>query len=431
MITSWVYHPPAKTPLTEALSRDTLGIAVPGPNLNEGELNSAEAVALRLKAEFSQLIETFPPAARKASAMARHLQLQIPLCHRVLTAARKPADAVETLTTIPGTQGLEMFIDAARLAGAPRERLEGTLAAVAEFHNLIQRFGGSQRKLAESLAVLAGGRGGVFAARRQTEVRESLFKRSAELYGSASDATVSVRVYVPSSETAGQLDVHGLIGRTRFERVNSSLPIVMYQGSTIQKGDTPQPRRGDQRLLDAFCSKPLPRITTDLRDGVLVDIVDPQFEFQDPVDLFAGPFSARSVLMSIDGRQFLNSAMVAGAPSRALVSDVYLPASVAANLTCSAAVFRPGTLGSISGDPSSRWFDRVPATLAPMLLGRGIGNAATDHYSRQSELTARVFTHLGMDPDQFVGYRLEVPFPLVQLNYVLSFESTVGPAADL
>ncbi len=403
--------------------RDILGIALLNSNTAQVDLQAAESVALRLKAEFSQLLETFPPAAQKASGMARLLQLQVPLCHRVLTAARKPVHAVETLTVIPGIQGLEMFIEAASRTGASRERVEGAKSAVAEFNLLIERSGGSQRKLLDALSSLEGARGGVFATRRQVELREATFKLSAELYGSSSDATLSVRVYVPSTTEAGQLDVHALIGRTQFERQNAALPLVMYQASTINKPGEPQPQRGNQRLLDEFCTKPLPRITTDFRSGTLVDIVDPQFEVQGPVDLFAGPFTTRSVMMTVEGRQFLNSVTGAVVPTKGLVSDVYLPKSLAAGLSCSAAVFRPGSLGSISGDPSKRWFERVPATVTPMLLGRGISNAATDYYSRQMELTARLFAHAGVDPDQFVGYRLEIPFPLVQLSYTLSFES--------
>ncbi len=413
--------------------RDTLEVVQTATTVTPIDFQAAEAVALRLKAEFGQLIETFPRSARKASGMARWLNLQVPLCHRVLTAARKPTQTAETLTTIPGSAGLEIFIDAARRCGAPLERLDAAGAAAAEFENLIQRFGGSQRKLIDALGAAENAGGGAAGeagagshGRRLSELRAANYRLACELSGASADATVSLRVHTPSPDEPGQLDVHGVVGRTGFERQNAALPIVLAHGVPIQQAEGTQPPRGDQRLLDDFCSKPLPRLTTVMRDNSIVEIVDPNFEMRGPMDFLAGPFTGKSVSMTVDGRRYLNSISMCGAPSRSLLTDVYLPAAVAAKMTCAAASYRHGIFGGISGDPSKRWFDRLPGSLMPGLLGRGLDNAQSECYGRQGELTARLFSHLGIDAGQYVGYRLEVAYPLANVYYVLSFESVGG-----
>jgi hypothetical protein len=175
--------------------------------------------------------------------------------------------------------------------------------------------------------------------------------------------------------------------------------------------------------MDEFCSKPLPRVTTDVRDTTILDVVDPNFEVEGPIDVMAGPYEGRSVVMTVGGRRFINSSMLCGAPSKAALSDVYLPASVASSMICSAAAFQAAGLGYVTGDPSKRWFDRLPEKITPGLLGRGLGNAGSDHHSKHAEMTHRLFEHIGADPDQFVGFRLETLYPLWSAHYVLSFES--------
>jgi hypothetical protein len=60
------------------------------------------------------------------------------------------------------------------------------------------------------------------------------------------------------------------------------------------------------------------------------------------------------------------------------------------------------------------------------LLGRGLTNAATDHWTRHAEATGWMFERLGLDPGEFSGYRLEVEFPVWDADYVIWFEYRKG-----
>jgi hypothetical protein len=54
-------------------------------------------------------------------------------------------------------------------------------------------------------------------------------------------------------------------------------------------------------------------------------------------------------------------------------------------------------------------------------LGRGIANAECDAWHRHAELTRYTFERLGWDPDEYVGYRGDVVFPIWAAKYVVVF----------
>ncbi|MFN9930932.1 MAG: hypothetical protein ACK54T_09775 [bacterium] len=80
-----------------------------------------ERVAQRLRGKFGNLIAAFPPHAQRATAMARLLGLQVPLCHRILSGTLASGGAALVLGTFPGTTGLTMFVHAVKsIQGAPQ-----------------------------------------------------------------------------------------------------------------------------------------------------------------------------------------------------------------------------------------------------------------------------------------------------------------------
>jgi hypothetical protein len=109
------------------------------------------------------------------------------------------------------------------------------------------------------------------------------------------------------------------------------------------------------------------------------------------------------------------------------VTDVYVPRAWATDLGCAAGVYRAGILGDVSGPTSRRWFDRLPITLTPGLLGRGLAGAEMERFDRHAEFTARVFEGAGVDPRDFTGFRLSVHYPMMEVQYVLSFEHEEDP----
>lgn len=365
--------------------------------------------------------------------MARWLSMQVPMCHRVTAGVRAQGELSGVFGAFPGVEGLQSFLRAVAKMKVPKARLAQCAAAVDELQALIEHSGGSQRRLVAALIALEAGpanaqhpRAGLGAAAGEREPQRRLFEGAADLLGCRSRLSVAVRVYTPAKSPAfaGDLDVTATVGRIGFVRSGASTPFVL----SYKTDEGPRAAQelaagaGGHRLLEEFCSSPMPRVTCDFRHGVAIEIVDPAFECPAPVDIFAGPFKSPNVLVREDEVGYLNSSIVVSHPSERLVSDVYLPRSLAGNLECTAGVYHHGSMGGLSGAPSRRWFDRLPIALTPTLLGRGLANATQPGFAGHGRLTARMFEAAGVDPSEYVGIRMDVHYPLLYAQHVLSFE---------
>lgn len=402
-----------------------------GPTFAKGtssmDVAWAGRVAARIRGEFGELIASFPFSARRSTGMARWLSLQVPLCHRVLAGIRAQRELSGVFAAFPGIEGLRSFLRAASRMEVAKARLEQCSAAVDELQSLVEHAGGSQRRLVASLeAIESSGPAVGRDSEDEPDLQKRLFLSSAELLGSCSRAALGVRVYTPSKSPAfpGDMDVTATVGRCGFVRTGTSTPFVLSYAT----GDRPRDAQADgdapqrSRLLKEFCSLPTPRVTCDVRLGVAIEVVDPTFESTAPMDIFAGPFESSNVIVKESEVGYLNSGIIASHPSERLISDVYLPRSMVGSLECSAGVYHHGSMGGVSGAPSRRWFDRLPLTITPMLLGRGIANSAVHGLPNHTRLTERIFEAAGVDPSGYTGFRMDVAYPLLYAQYLLSFE---------
>lgn len=397
----------------------------------------AGRVAHRLSSVFSQLLESLPASMRRATPLARGLGLRVPLCHRVLSGIRGSSGPTDAFGAWPGPEGLRVFLAAVQRSGlAQTPVMEACLTATGEYEQLIAQSGGSQRRLVAALQQRTS-RAGASAARAtgSVDVRQRLYEALSEQMGCAARAVVAVRVYTPARTGGewGDLDATGVIGRLGFVRSTASLPCVMSYRSNIARAEE-NPAR--QVLLADFCTQPLPSLEVQEFSPQRVGVIDPGYTHHAELDLFTGPLVRRNVVAREGGVMYVNAGTQCSSPAAEVLSDFYLPAAWMERAECEAGVYREDALGPLVGDPSKRWFDRLPVPLLPLLLGRGLDRAASECYSRHVELTRRVFAEAGADPSGYIGFRIHERFPLPQMHYLLvrraeiGAESGAGPAPE-
>src|SRR5437867_2616781 len=112
-----------------------------------------------------------------------------------------------------------------------------------------------------------------------------------------------------------------------------------------------------------------------------------------------------------------------GIPARRLVVDLYVHHNFPAVRGACAHAFRPGILGAL-GDahPRSRWFDRLPVEHDILLLSGAPGDRSIDVYPRIGELTRHVQSAMQWAGQPFTGYRLDIEYPLFDIQYVLQLD---------
>lgn len=409
----------------------------------------ADRVARRLHAEITAFLLTLPRDARNASGLARHLGIDRTTCQRAVFAVARPYAGIELLGRLPGVRALQQLADAAISAQPPIDEatVAGLTAAIDQFRELIQAMGGSQSSLVRRLDGGAGDSVGtveVLSAHRPTDAvhrsaRVKLFEAAAELTGRSSACWVAVYVYRPipgeRGNAAGALELvraHGLVGHVARA---DAVPLTLHNFTTkSEDGSTPPPgsftslgpEASKGRTLDSilpeFTSDPPPVVRSRQPHEFLVQSIDERTAtIGHPVDLMLAtrtsmPHPATQAPPIEEAWALVNF------PCRHLLFDVYLHRDLARSCIPSLDLhlWRPDFAQQI-GD---RWQTRFADSPTLQLLGPGIRSGSTPAYPRMGELSRFLFQRVGLEADEFVGFRCEVEYPVWRAGYCISFDFT-------
>jgi hypothetical protein len=398
--------------------------------LTPDELGRCEQIARRLQAELRRVVGGLPEHARAASGMARHLGVVRNTCQRVTTALAEPRPSPSVLAQLPGVEGLHQFIDAARKAGADPGDTAAATAATEQFQSLLRELGGSQLRLVERLQA---GPSEPFdtslePALCDEQARRQLFTGAVQCTGRYCDLTSSVYIFRPLSEDAARREralLHAVVG---YRARRHAMPLtfsafVPRDGGTEPPvsllDSTPAHGRTHESLLSRFSSSPLPTASARDDNGELVTIVDT--ESGEPGRAIDVVLANRSIHhptpADLAGRPLRDVWKLINMPVKHLILDVYLHRRFAAACVPSIDV----QLWGPNLDAPHRWASRLPGGPRLELLGAGLRNSPCPAYPRQAELTAYGFSELGWNPDEFVGFRCESPYPVWRAGYCMSF----------
>lgn len=402
--------------------------------------NLAEWVAMvesRLRGEFSLLLGELPPTVRTGAAVTKHLALNGPICFRLLAALRSTDGPSTFFDAIPGPEGLGRILSAAEQTGVSPPRVHSVRAAIEEFRSLLQHAGGSQRKLVALLPKSVGAPG---LAADPTEPageadtgspladKRQAFNAAARLMQCRSDGLTMVRICTPTNDLCTEMSLTSCIGRLGYTRSSPAFPLVFTNRfSSLVRGQLSS--ADESPLMAEFCSHPLPPVSTDQRGDMLVFVIDPDHHRHDPIDVVVGPWQSRvTEWTGASGRGF-NISSAAITPTRWMLADTYFPAEMISRYEVTTGAYTIAGLDVFPNDPADRWFHRFPGSVPPVMLGRGLTNADSDRWASQRQLTERMFAAAGVDPATYVGFRMQVDYPLPSTQYLLSIRTTSGEQA--
>jgi hypothetical protein len=412
----------------------------PAPPLDAAERAAATQVARRLAVELRGMITLLPKDDRTASAMSRALQVDRNTCQRLVASVASDDLNESLLVKLPGVQGLRQVIEAVGKRcreAAAGEQLAAAAAAVDALQVLIDRVAGSQRRLRHRLEADVDVSSTPSAD--DSHARRSLFRAAAELVGRWSDVMTTMSIIRPHASDDGLTDTARVQGRIGHMWRASSVPLEIgattpgiialdpvktEDGAPMQTLQS-RPARGDtpDSLLTEFCSTPLPRVTSRAQGKHTIHVIDPSEPAStSPVDIFVG--HRRSTPdrhpATIDPPVGEVSSLIVY-PARRLLADVFLHRDIARRCSPSTELHLGGFPAGATGH-RARWSTRFPGGPRLELLGAGLAGTKTSAYAKYTELTEHVFERLGWDPGHFIGYRIDVTYPVWQAAYCLLFD---------
>lgn len=400
------------------------------PDLGARPLSPAERVAAievarRIRLDLRALLDALPERDRGASAMSRALGIDRNTCQRLVAAtARGDADE-RTLVQLPGILGLRQFVAAAR----DRVRGEGladmsTSAShgIDRLEALIHKLAGSQRRL--RLRLEAGvdlGAGESAESSDDLAARKTLFRAAAAVVGRWSESQVNMSIIRPAK--GDPMRTESLVMRGHIGHVSrpSAVPLEIGFSPDPRLSTAPRSAEGESPLLEAFCSKPMPQVSSRTVDGRRVHAIDPAETARVGACDIVLMDSIRSDMHPATRRPALGEVWsLVTFPVQKLVFDVYVHRDI--DGLCGASIEQHLWSPQIMMQGFWRWSTRFPGGPKLSVLGQGISAAQSAAYARHAELTRHCFDHVGWNPDEFVGYRCEVAFPAWRAGFCMLFD---------
>lgn len=440
--------------------------------LTPEEIERAGRVARRLHGEIRGMLALIPEGERGASALARAFVIDRATCQRMVATAAAPTVSPALLVQFPGVQGMRQLL--AKLHErytdlAAQERLAAAAAAVDHLDAFFRETGGSQRLFRQRLE--ASGAFGAQGAPGRTLVpgqapldpdrtsehrgvglgvglgdgpgeervaREALYRSAVGVTGRWSEATIHASIIRPVPDEPARTESVRLRALIGHAWARSCVPLEI--GETVARQHPPASRERDaafvtldsipasgrtqSSLMARFCSEPLPRVISRASGARVVHVIEPPEGVESgPMDIVTAHRSAQPDPHPATLRPAIGELWaLQNFPAERLVFDTFIHREIARRCIPSLEVhlWTPG----VSQHAASRWSTRFPSGPRLEVLGAGVDRAATEGYARYGELLGSVYEQLGWEPNDFIGYRCEVLYPLWRAGYCMIFDFT-------
>ena len=400
-----------------------------GP-LSAEEHERASRVWERLCVELRQAIDALPASARSnPRTIARTLSIDLGVCQRVVEAASAPASSVEMLGTLPGKAVLRRFVN--RLEECTRAPLPRLTAAVEQYDALIDDLGGTQatlvKRLSQPMPKPAAPQKKALEPEpgvRHIRQREGAFASYSQIANAWSDVGFKfgiLKLDPADPKCMFQLTLSGHLGlQTRGNGFPLAAGVWQVGKNVADKRDGVARDKRSVHLVEEFSSSPLPVSTVRHDIGGSMDMLDVASNPEmDRVDLVLGRW-ATSIPRPCEADPIWSTVLSVFTPSRRIVVTYYVHRDLTegAKTTGASYFLHP----SMSGDPARHWYEQLPDRPDVQVLSPGLDGAAHPGYARKREMAEYVFTQFGADPADYVGYRMDVEFPIWGASYYLTFD---------
>jgi hypothetical protein len=383
----------------------------------------------------SRVMSAVPGAPAGPVKLARAIGIDKVLASRALKAVSS-SDPIAALKLMPGPEPLRRLSSAAGKNGVSVELIHELEQAVGEFDELIREEAGDRSALDAILASWLPDARAEFELRR----KQAAYRAMSQLKGSSADVLLASVFFTPSKDDPDKLDLVWVMGMLGLQRVRPGSPIK-YASRRLSTDPTTNSPRQPTSLdgtpvddfnglrLDQFCSKPLASIEVQ-RIGEVVHYLlgdDAAFGPHSGIDLVFGEMNRRElpryVPRETPPRQRFAFAEIS-IPSKRLVFDAYVHRDLLPT-TPTLSIYETAFEGTANVNDRSRDIDKFDLQETVTSLGGGFLRSRCPEAPWYGDLLSMVATKLAMNPNDLVGWRTEMDYPIYGTQVVMAWEALV------
>jgi len=359
--------------------------------------------------------------APRPPALTKRLRLDKSLAWKLATIIKSDEPGL-TVKHLPGEAAFDIFLSAAKNAGADVEAVQRAAAAYRNMQHVFERHAGDRPTLELVMDSMPGR-----SSDRLVVSRKLAFRGNSGIWGVQAKTRINTAIIAPSRENPELLDAAVIGGWVDFRRLRADSRWALFRRRIYGPGhehhrepffpiDPDEPADGPM-LLRQFCTASLPPI-----DAVHDDNGDLVYELGPSSIGNTGAFTcffgsrvpqigARRADEANDQGQF---SAVISAPVEALQFDLLVHRDCEFVTRTRVDVY--GVLTS-PGNPR----DRIPLELQRLELGRYPAVVDTPRVTHYRQIVDHVMSRCGWDRNEFVGVRYVLDYPPFPSTVVISF----------
>ncbi len=382
----------------------------------------------QLRSAISELFSATPGGVRRAVDIQKIFGLDNKTSWRLFKLA-STSDPLSVGMHVPGRPSVKRALDAAAKHTVPAPTIQAVLEAFEAFEELVDRYAGNRTTFDSMVSVF----GDDDAAQIDLMHRRAAFRANSHLLGVRSDAQMITHLCFPNRDEPDMFDVaviQGSYGLLRLRR-HISWPVATASGS--HNGENPIIKEVDSLsdhdpdrigLISEFSDHPRSQLR--VRSGspgqLNIDLVGDAVGIPSTSTCLFGHLT-RSLApwRRTATDEDLDILMHLVTPTELLLSNVCIHEGTFGRPQSKTA-FKTAMSINASGQqaPGKHPPIDLPIRNKTACTGAGIDALHTPELPRYTELMRQTFDRLGLDPDEFVNYRLRVEFPPVTSTAVFS-----------
>ena len=330
-------------------------------------------------------------------------------------------DPIQLVRYVPGSSGLEIFLNAVVEAGASDGAVDGGRAAIAGFDRMVEVHAGDRA----TLQTMLHGTARDAELRRQASLRKLAFQGNSATLGVQARVHLRVGVIAPNADDPSLFDEAVSVGLVGLRRLRPGVrwPIAVRdvtldaEGRRIRGRPIDEEGGEDPPFVPEFCSSPMPRIGLhQMADGTILYELEPG-----PVgNTGAVTCVLATHLRAIRERQdssagrWRDHQLRLVTPVELVVGDLFVHRSMRA--ASPEPIVFSAAAGVLSPEALGRGGTRLPLPERIRTLNGAPAIEGVDWYGR---LVGRLFERMGWAASEFECYRIEIEYPPIPASLVM------------
>ncbi len=429
-----VISPPASRPLGRNGGAASSPIGASGMTFE----HAATVVLGGLQHALLDMFAAAPSEIRKAADVERVFGVNHLLGWQTYKIAHAP-NPLAAGTHVPAKVSMKKLLSAAARRKVPSEVINQVSEAFDAFEQLVESDAGDRDEFESLLnAFLPEER-----AKQELASKQASFKAMSQLRGIASETDVGAMIFYPSDEE-GMIDRATLSCDFGLRRSRPETPIVFGSGDSRSRSDhltsamvaiDGSPCDGPMGiLLPQFCTTPLPEFRIhEVGDTMYWCMGGNDVGLRAAADLVLAE-RRRAVLPKYrpaNGPLYGGASFSTTAPVKRMTLDAFFHRDVYPGVSPQLWIYDTAGRKPVRpiGDPN-REFERLYMQETVRSLPAGLAGTRLPHVPRYIEMLEFVFNAVGLNPDEFRCYRLDVQYPLHAAEYILGFRLPERPDGE-